>query len=1575
MRKIIYTILFVIFSINFLQAQNCCPQFSITDGQNIFPCKNDERCKNEPGQNGGSVDGHFACKNTTTNYYVFPNLPGYTYTWTVSGGTPTSFVGNPVSVTWGNGTSGQVSVIISNGDGSCKDTVTSNYCLLTPPTALFSYIPNTSICSSTNIQFVNASSGGNTYYWDFGDGNSSILSNPIHQYGASGTYTVTLTVSNVFNGERCGCTARYSTVVTVDPGTSPEIISSCSKMLCPGDTASYCVVSSCGPFSWTVNGGTIVGPPNQSCVSVLWNTPPTNFPTYVTVSTGTCSGQCSSVGTLNVPVLYNNIPIVGDTVVCQNTTHSYVLPAIPGTFYSWSVTGGGQIVGLDSNTVECNVLWTGPPGSTEFITCTYTNPFTGCSGTTILQVNIKPKFEINGTNPACVGSLGTYLVGNLGNANWTVTPNIGFTPPGPFLNTSNFGIQWNTAGNYTFNAVPVIATDYCTPSASLQVVVNDTPTLGPIAGVQLVCSGESYVYSVPTNMNAGQFFWTVSAGDMILSEMGAHKDSVVVQWNGTGPHTLTVYQIVKGCASSPVTINVTNVIPPQIITGTPVACVDQSFTYAAFNNLPVGSYTWSIKPVNAGTIVSGQGSSSVMIQWHGSTLSTTLFDTVYVTTCAGVDSFYVTVTSPAPTSIIKTGFLCSGITLSSTLSGVSYQWYINDNMIPSSNSQSININQAGNYMVYVYQVPGGCPSIANINVLPDKKPYLVLPCGTGIFEYLPPDTTVIKYCANTAISSPMSVNAPPGLFSYQWYKDNYGNPVGLNASSYTATQTGLYWVVVTNTVSLCIDTLGYVIIDTICCTANYTMNFTNTGCDTVDFKATINPIPNPLFPYHWCFGDGASATTVVDSVEHKYLYAGQYTVCVYTKVEVGSDTCAVNYCRTIDVPLVAEFDTLVNCATVTLTDLSTFLPSHAGYTINWSTTGPGTFSPSNSVANPTITYTTSGTYLVTLTISFGGCTSVITKPVTVYVINAGISGPSTVCAGTFAPFTASPNLPLLQYAWDFGDNATSFIPVTNHSYPVPPPSSYTIKLVITDTHGCKDSTTQPITVINAPPLTITPDSFICPGNLVVLTVTPGFQTYQWYFNGNAINLATNNTYTTGDVGEYWVVATSNNGGCAITSPKTKVFHKPLPIADIQGASIACISGANPANVFLYNSTVLPNYTYDWVIEGVNVTLSNTYYLSDLVNTPGSYSYVLTVTDTSGCSVSDTFCVIVTTAPQVTIVPSSPGVLCAGKAYTFTAVATPPNPNYIYFWSNGFTGPVMTTGQAGSYSVSVINPLSGCVGYSGGVSISRTPSAILFPVGCDTLCDTTNIIPPLAITTNLTYGIYTIEWFDNGNYGSPIFVGPSFPVSMLSLGNHSISMVVTFGACSDTSSVYSIYVKDCANPIPVKISYFTVDKWKTNAILTWRNEFPETILYYEVLRSINGMQYDVIDKVYGVYGKYTYSYLDSNLLSGKYFYQVRVVDKSGQSFTTSIRMIQFSNQVDNLLIYPNPVVAGDFTISSATQDLKQIKIFNNTGTLIKSIQSNKKIEHIDATGWSKGAYLVLIVSESGEIKTKQVMIVK
>lgn len=115
-----------------------------------------------------------------------------TWTWTFEGGDPlVSNDQNPVVV---YNTAGEYDVTLEvvTNDGN-------SYTIVRPNGITIGATPSASFSANVtgeNVDFTNTSSGGNTYSWDFGDGEISNLETPNHSYDMVGTYTVSLTVMN-----------------------------------------------------------------------------------------------------------------------------------------------------------------------------------------------------------------------------------------------------------------------------------------------------------------------------------------------------------------------------------------------------------------------------------------------------------------------------------------------------------------------------------------------------------------------------------------------------------------------------------------------------------------------------------------------------------------------------------------------------------------------------------------------------------------------------------------------------------------------------------------------------------------------------------------------------------------------------------------------------------------------------------------------------------------------------------------------------------------------------------------------------------------------------------------------------------------------------------------------------------------------------------------------------------------------------------------------------------------------------------------------------------------------------------
>lgn len=86
-----------------------------------------------------------------------------------------------------------VSLIAKNS--GCRDSVgKTDYMTVKPPIAKFGFL--TTCDNRLQFSFVDSSIGATKWFWDFGDGTTDSIPNPVHIFPSFKTYTVTLTVSN-----------------------------------------------------------------------------------------------------------------------------------------------------------------------------------------------------------------------------------------------------------------------------------------------------------------------------------------------------------------------------------------------------------------------------------------------------------------------------------------------------------------------------------------------------------------------------------------------------------------------------------------------------------------------------------------------------------------------------------------------------------------------------------------------------------------------------------------------------------------------------------------------------------------------------------------------------------------------------------------------------------------------------------------------------------------------------------------------------------------------------------------------------------------------------------------------------------------------------------------------------------------------------------------------------------------------------------------------------------------------------------------------------------------------------------
>ncbi|MEL7422588.1 MAG: PKD domain-containing protein [Bacteroidota bacterium] len=186
-----------------------------------------------------------------------------TYQWTFPGGVPESSTEeSPVVVYLEEGVY-PVQLIAGNLSGSDTATVVEYVSVFPQPSASFTFIDDL-----LEVTFSSDMSNTDSFSWDFGDGNSSTDTNPIHTYEIGGSYEVSLTVTN-----DCGSTIITETVVVSRPIPNVAFTTVEERRGCAPLSLTFINQSENAlTYQWTFPGG---NPTSSTAVnpSVVYETP------------------------------------------------------------------------------------------------------------------------------------------------------------------------------------------------------------------------------------------------------------------------------------------------------------------------------------------------------------------------------------------------------------------------------------------------------------------------------------------------------------------------------------------------------------------------------------------------------------------------------------------------------------------------------------------------------------------------------------------------------------------------------------------------------------------------------------------------------------------------------------------------------------------------------------------------------------------------------------------------------------------------------------------------------------------------------------------------------------------------------------------------------------------------------------------------------------------------------------------------------------------------------------------------------------------------------------------------------
>ena len=1329
----------------------------------------------------------FSINNTpqclSGNNFVFTNTSSVaigtvTYSWLFGDGA-TSPLQNPAHVYTIAGTF-KVKLIVTSGNG-CKDSLSKSITVLGKPTAAFS-VNNTAQCITGNaFVFTNSSStttGTLSYQWSFGDGSTSILTSPFHNYLSAGIYTVKLVVTT-----SNGCKDSLSSTVTVNPKPAVSFsinnINQCLQNNNVVFTNTSSVSSGTMTYQWQFGDGGTSTLQNPSHVYTVAGT--YNVKLIVTSDKG-CKDSVTHTTTINPKsAVAFTINTSTQCITGNNFTFSNTSSISTGTLtYQWTFGDG-------TSAATTNASHTYTTAGSYAVKLVVTTNF-GCkdSLTQSILVGARPSASFNINNATqCVTGNNFSFANSSSITSGTMTYDWSFGDGGTSV-LQNPAHSYIAAGSYV---VRLIATSDkgCKDTTTKTVTVNYKPLASFTINTASQClTGNNFVFTGASTITSGGalgYQWIFGDGGTSSVQNPSHN------YLASG-----IYQVrlvatsVNGCTD---TAKQTITVSPKPTVSFSVNVASQclggnNFVFTNNSSVVTGTinYQWSF----------GDGAiSALQNPIHNYTSAGTYSVRLIVTSDKGcIDSFKLNVSAiPKPTASFNVNsasqcFTSNNFVFTNTsvaaFGTLSYQWSFGDGGISTTSNPSHTYAGAGTYSVkLITTAGGGCKDSITVPVTVNPKPVVAFNVNT----------TPQCFKANN-FSFANTSNIASGTLTYGWSFGDGGNST-LQNPGHIYTTPGTYTVkLVAISDKGCKDSTSQTVVVNPSPIANFTINNTLQCLSNNNFVFTnTSTLGSGSLTYQWTFGDGAGA--VAQNATHTYLNAGTYSVKL---VITSNNGCKDSISQSVVVnPKPAASFTVANNAQCLVGNsflfTGTSTVSSGTMTYLWSF-GDGQTSV---LQNPVHSYSNWGNVIVKLIVTTNnGCKDSTMKTVFVYQMPVALFSVNSTgqCLATnnFSFTNTSSALAPASYSWSFGDGGTSVLPSPTHVYLSA--GIFKVKLITTSATGCTDSLTKPVTVypiptasfnINLASQCFRNNSFVFSNTS---TISSGSLLSQWNFgDGNFSNsISPLHSYTTSGTYVVKLVVTTGNGCKDSISQTVDVIVKPIASFTINNVS-QCKSGNN--YTFTNTSVFAGTATYQWSFGdgGTSVLISPSYQYA----AAGTYTVRLILTTNAGCK--DTVSKTVTVFPQPTVLfnINSLNQCLTGNQFIFTNQSSVAVGTYNSYWSFGdgmtstVANPTHSYTVAGTYTVSLlVMTNNGCRdSISQTVKVNPQPAAN-FSINANNQCFSGNNF----IFTNTSVGsaLSTYKWsFGDGSS----FVGFNASHVYSATGIFQVKLIVTSAdGCVDST---------------------------------------------------------------------------------------------------------------------------------------------------------------------------------------------
>ena len=843
---------------------------------------------------------HFAVGNNQENVnFFYIGSAATSYSWNFGDGT-TATTQNPAHLYTAPGT---YYVCVGITDSTAAGTCTGTFCdsvIVTnpPPTCNPRYFQFPANGNPDSIRFFYFGTQATSFAWDFGDGSTSTLQNPNHNYASTGIYIACVTVTDSTSGGTCtGTFCDTVRIVTPPPICNAHFV--------------HNVINGTDSIRFNYNGNaaaTYLWDFGDSTSSTLQNPhhlfPRTgNYTVCVTITNTNSGGTCTDTYCTTFHVTIR--PPVCNAHFNRNSFNDpdsiqFTYNGTTATTYAWDFGDG------TTSTLK-NPLHVFAQGGQYHIcvTITTTNGAGTCTDTYCRNSNIPI------TPPTCNAQFGHYTTSNLDSIAFVYNGGIAATYSWNFGDGTNSNVQnpshvYSTFGNYLACVTITNTNNGGTCSSTF------CDSVKVLAAIPVCDAHFQHVSAIdpdslqffPLSTSALTYLWDFGDGSTATTTTPWH------QFAGGG-----LYNVCLTITDSTAGGTCTNTICDTVNIPYPAPICDGQFTYVSIINpedisfsplnIIASTYAWDFGDGDISTVISPThiyASSGIYI------VCLTVTNTTLGGSCSNTWCDTLNIVIPPPTCDATFGYFAQfnnpdSIHVNAIITTAqTYTWDFGDGTTITSQADEWHFySLPGDYIVCLTvtdsSAGGTCTNTwcDTINI-----PFPVPVCAAQFaqFNINNSDSIQFFYSGSTALT-------------YAWdFGDGGTSTIADPIHKFIITVPTTFYVCVTITDSTAGGTCSSTWCDSVhasvlapICDPSFS-HFTGSNIDSVYFF----PSNTNLQTYTWDFGDGSTSTQQTNW--HKYTAIGTYTVCLTVTDTNGGGSCSQLFCDTVQINGITGINTI-----------------------------------------------------------------------------------------------------------------------------------------------------------------------------------------------------------------------------------------------------------------------------------------------------------------------------------------------------------------------------------------------------------------------------------------------------------------------------------------------------------------------------------------------------------------------------------------------------------------------------------------------------------------------------------------